>query len=816
MKEQNESSKIIWGSKSDTSMDQLSRRIKQLETVSKKKDGVQLSRVASAPPPPQITSATSANGSFRFAFRAIDNPLVAGYNIYRSNQSANPDIAEFVQSIPQASDPAIATMKFDSSTDGSGLLVYWVCSYNARGVESKRVMVRVTILPSSISIPSVKDYGAVGDGRDDSDAIQLAANAGVGYFPGPGVYRITKKINWAGAGIHHIYGDGAVYNDTILPTLATVKGTLLVWDGTATDQMFDIGGGPIYVDGVLQSSYDWQNNTTVEDLSINCNKGAKSLIYAHSIDNFTLRRVFVNGGGREDVRGTFDIRGTMSQPIIEGVTVYNVPKGYGIRLGDGACWCRLQNCAIQKTALSYWIGDTPTYERPWAVRGISLNTCSVEGSVVNTDMPEVKFSISSVSGNHSSGVTAMNVADGTKFAVDDAVFIGREDDNFEMNTVESINGNALTLVYATDYAHATGQRIVAGTIGVHIGGRAGLSTIEISFKHPMFNWVGCGIDAHHIDGMKIDTPDWPSKFKRGIYLDGDWLQVELMDPYTCAFPQDSDCKFLEITDHVSPGWFFTWRGRLDRSGVASPYQIDQTEFDGVYVGNDAIEGLNSLPPKFRFFQADYTGITLRETTVGAGLKYAIGAPGTAVSMMKVGPSGTFIIGSQDNVDPADDVINFSVDSDGSVYHRKQIVLLSNCSAADASNNSIYVDSTNGTLYFKNWEGNSFSFQNLAVLPSLNGGTGIANAPTNGNFLVGNGTGYITTTQANARTALYVYSKSEADAAFANWAAITDLWTSLNAAWVMLYNHAHALSLNTDNGGSPAHTHPISGQTGNPV
>jgi hypothetical protein len=100
MKEQNESSKIIWGSKSDTSMDQLSRRIKQLETVSKKKDGVQLSRVASAPPPPQITSATSANGSFRFAFRAIDNPLVAGYNIYRSNQSANPDIAEFVQSIP--------------------------------------------------------------------------------------------------------------------------------------------------------------------------------------------------------------------------------------------------------------------------------------------------------------------------------------------------------------------------------------------------------------------------------------------------------------------------------------------------------------------------------------------------------------------------------------------------------------------------------------------------------------------------------------------------------------------------------------------
>lgn len=546
-------------------------------------------------------------------------------------------------------------------------------------------------------------WGAVGDGvTDDTAAVQKALTASVGrtLFLGERAgYRFTSGLQAPLAGSYHIKGMGAVYNSSIVP--GAVQGSCLIWDGDDDETMIDLGGGPLYINGVYQPGTAWQNNTTIEDFSIYCSSGAKSLIYAHSQDNFTARRIFVNGNERTDIRGAFDIRGTMSQPILEGNTIYGISKGYGFRLGDGACWARLLNNAVQKTALCYWIGDTPCTEKPWAVRGITFDNSSIEGSVIVPDTPAVKFSITAVNGSHAAGLTHIAVADGSKAVPGDTVFIGRGDNNFEMNTVTTIVGNTWNLVYPLEFNHATTERVAVGTIGIHIGGSDIMQTINVSTRKVMYNWVGCGVDAHHIDGLVLDEPDCPSKCKRLIYLDGNWLNVTLKDPHTCNFPQDADYKLLEITDATVPGWFFTWFGRLDRSGMASPYQIDQTEFDGVYFGNDAIEGINVLPPKFRMFQSDYTGLVLRETTAGAGFRYVIGPPGSPVTILNAGPEGTLTVG-------VGGVLNLGVDALGGVYARKQITLLSNLQPSAANNNSFFIDEASGRLCFKMWNGTTWA------------------------------------------------------------------------------------------------------------
>lgn len=569
-------------------------------------------------------------------------------------------------------------------------------------------------LDTGVSLVTPEECGCVGNGSsDDSDAFEaaLVKSRGSILMLGPGkCYRITRTISAPLAGTYHIRGVGATYN---VVGATTFLGSCILWDGDdPTDVMFDIGGGPIYISGVLQGSYEWQNNTTLEDFSILCNKGVKSLIYAHSQDNFTIRRIFVNGNGREDVRGVIDIRGTMSQPILNGITIYDVPKGYGIRLGDGACWAVLKNVAVQKTALCYWIGDTALYEAPWSVRGITFDTCSVEGSVINTMTPAAKFSIDQVDGDHLAGVTVLNVHDGTLYDEGDVIFIGRGDDCFEMNTVASISSNEITLVYTTEFAHSNHERVAIGTIGVHIGGGPTFPTVEVRAKHLMLNWVGCGIDAHNIQTLDLVELDVPSTYwaeppiLRVLYLDGDWTHVTLRDPYTTA-PQHADYKFLEITNHANPGYFITWYGRLDRSGVTSPYQIDQSEIDGVYIGSDGIESLVPIPPKFRMLQMDYLGLMLRDTNLSpAGFRYSVGVSGSEVKLFEVGPSGTMAL-----KDSSDNYI-FSVDSDGTIYctYRIQVpdsvVMTGAITAASAANSSIYVDSSDGKLYYKDYLGNS--------------------------------------------------------------------------------------------------------------
>jgi len=139
---QNDANDVIWGSKRDISIDQLGRRVKTLETLWKKKDGIQLFQISAAPPPPKIVSSLTANGQFVFAFNPVNSSLVAGYNVYRSNQLTNSGIAEFVCSYPQASDLR-SSIKFNGPVNSPVQLYYWVCSFNSAGVESVRIKVDI-------------------------------------------------------------------------------------------------------------------------------------------------------------------------------------------------------------------------------------------------------------------------------------------------------------------------------------------------------------------------------------------------------------------------------------------------------------------------------------------------------------------------------------------------------------------------------------------------------------------------------------------------------------------------------------------------
>lgn len=134
---------IFGGSDRDSVVDQLVRRVQKLEAIAQMATGVQLSSSSSAPPPPTIVGTTDAgNATIRFTFRCVNNPLVKGYNVYRSNQFTNSAIAALVKTYPQPADASRATINHEDGSDTATEYAYWVCSFNSKGIESPRVLAR--------------------------------------------------------------------------------------------------------------------------------------------------------------------------------------------------------------------------------------------------------------------------------------------------------------------------------------------------------------------------------------------------------------------------------------------------------------------------------------------------------------------------------------------------------------------------------------------------------------------------------------------------------------------------------------------------
>jgi hypothetical protein len=424
-----------------------------------------------------------------------------------------------------------------------------------------------------------------------------------------GAYRITQKVSFALAGSISILGLGAAFNSTAIPTAP--YGSVIIWDGDPADTMFEFGGGPLYINGVWQASTTWQNNVSLYGFTIHANKGAQSLVYVHDQDNFSAEKVFVNGFQQDTLRGVFDLRGTCSNFAFKGVTVFEATRAYAFRCGDGFVNSKFDRCCCQKTPMGYWFSDCHNYEKPWPDGITEWQDCTFEGTVIQGQQSEPKWKVDAINGSFAAGVSVITVAHGALFAIGDDVFMGRGPDKFEMNYVTNVSGNNLTLKFPTDYAHSTTEMIKAGSIGIHCGSGQGMTTTLMN-RHCMYNWVGCGIDAHDLSNITIDTAIVPGGIKRLLLLDGDVNNIYLLNPD--IWPKTyTDYKIWEITDRGNV-FDFNWYGKPDRSGQTEPYLNAQGEGDFNYIGSfQQTSGASSLPPGFRGLTFDSIGgITVEE------------------------------------------------------------------------------------------------------------------------------------------------------------------------------------------------------------
>lgn len=476
---------------------------------------------------------------------------------------------------------------------------------------------------------------------DATEAIRAAAATGSGVMKfGRGIYRYTDRILFAQSlrGGWILEGEGAGFKNWPLPTN---EGTILVWDGddaTLSTMEFGDPDHPLFVAGDSQPA-SWpfgQFNVRLKNISIVMNKGCKSVAYVHDQDGFQIDSVYVDGRSRNDVRGIFDFRGCSNNMTIKQLTVGNLPNGYGLRAGDGASNWAAHEVFMEGVALPYWIGDVEVAEDPYATGNITIADSTFEGLT-----GDGKFVVSTLGAVVAAGATEIVVADGSLFDAGDPIYIGRGYNNFEMNRVDTAVGNTITLGYPLEFAHAGGEPVKAGRIGVHIGANSArfTRTQAITIRRPMFDRTGCCIDAHDTQGLTIEEPQFTSRLQRGLYLDGQVQNVILRNP-TVVPGQLATWRLFEITDRG--GVFnFLWLVGADRSGLAQPYINAQGDIGGQYIGDfTQTEGVSGLPAYFRALQMTaQDGIVLQESDGAIGLKYRTGVFGEEVDNFTVSPGG---------------------------------------------------------------------------------------------------------------------------------------------------------------------------------
>jgi hypothetical protein len=97
-----------------------------------------------------------------------------------------------------------------------------------------------------------------------------------------------------------------------------------------------------------------------------------------------------------------------------------------------------------------------------------------------------------VSGNQPAGLTSFRVVSGSECLNSNLyqVWIG-SGQNSELDRVKSVTGNTLTLMFPTQQAHMTGERVLCGMVGIHIGANTGGTRIGLSHIQDEIPAIDC-------------------------------------------------------------------------------------------------------------------------------------------------------------------------------------------------------------------------------------------------------------------------------------------------------------------------------------
>ena len=456
---------------------------------------------------------------------------------------------------------------------------------------------------------------------DITDGLQGAYNSmpGAHIMVAPGVYEWSAEITNTATnnrGGYILEGAGCVLHPAVDTTLG--RGTTLRWTGSATNTGFDLGQGPTYIGGVLQSTTNYHFGNQVRNISIVFETGIERCFYLHDQDNTTFQNVYFDAFNRNDVRGIIDARGTVNNVKLDQVIFANVPNGYTVRAGDGATNWEIDQIFVENCALGVWLGDVPAYQDPYQTGIITIRDSTFEGL-----SGDGKFVVTTLNGAESAAITEITVTDSTGMAEGDPIYLDHGDSKFEMNRISGISGNDLTLAYDTEYAHDSGVIVLVGEIGIYSGysGSTSGRTTSLRIVRPMFDRIGCGIALHDTESVEIIQPNFVTSMVRGLYLDGNVQNITLNNPRVWA-GMPSTWRLFEITSRGGT-YNFNWIGGVDKSGVSEPYINNQGEIDGFYIGSFAqTSGASTFPAYFRGITFDGTeGIVINEADNAIGLKY---------------------------------------------------------------------------------------------------------------------------------------------------------------------------------------------------
>lgn len=224
-----------------------------------------------------------------------------------------------------------------------------------------------------------------------------------------------------------------------------------------------------------------------------------------------------------------------------------VNSQYGICIGATAANFNQSNVIIHNTLGTFMTAVALNY----AVNATSPNlmdTIKLQGtSNAWSGGPVAQQGFTTVSGSHLVGVTTLNVASGAACfggpMATRPIWIGQavSSNDVEFNMVTNIATNAITLMFPTRIAHANGERVLCGNVGIAAEG----NIQEMSIDTPHIEGVGTGIDMQGVYDATIISPtlagttSMGSPVGDGIRMDGDW-------GVTINLP-----KFSEFTNEIN-------------------------------------------------------------------------------------------------------------------------------------------------------------------------------------------------------------------------------------------------------------------------